>query len=134
MPASVYSVPQYEDEEDQYYGEDELTEAEKELAMKSEQRVVYTEVYSDDELPLENHADGGQDVERDSRHADELERERKRQLELDRRIRDWKTSEKGEELAVSVDSGVRDIVKCQICGTDLSKGSMWCPRCGSEQI
>ncbi|GGF93791.1 hypothetical protein GCM10010912_43440 [Paenibacillus albidus] len=134
-PVTVASV--YEDEEeDQYYGADELTAEEKELAMKSEQHAVYTEVQeSEDELPLDPYA-GGQEVDRDRRHADELERERERQLELDRRIRDWKASEHGEEASAAEgeDNGVRDLVKCQICRADLPKGSMWCPRCGSEQI
>ncbi|MNC69661.1 hypothetical protein D3C75_1203800 [compost metagenome] len=87
----------------------------------------------EEELPLENYAGNAQAEERSRREADQLERERERQLELDRRIRDWKASEP-EEAAVSEGGGVRDIVKCQICRADLPKGSMWCPRCGSEQI
>ncbi|WP_379158399.1 zinc ribbon domain-containing protein [Paenibacillus sp. sgz5001063] len=131
---NVHTVHEHEEEEDEYYGEDELTEEEKELAMRHEQRAVYTEVlHEEEELPLENYAGNVQNEERSRREADELERERERQLELDRRIRDWKASEP-EEAAVSEDSGVRDIVKCQICRADLPKGSMWCPRCGSEQI
>lgn len=95
---------------------------------------MYTEVLPvDDELPQEEYGGAVQDTERSRREADELERERERQLELDRRIRDWKAGEPAEEAASS-EGGVRDIVKCQICRADLPKGSMWCPRCGSEQI
>ncbi|BCG57033.1 zinc ribbon domain-containing protein [Paenibacillus sp. URB8-2] len=89
----------------------------------------------DEELPLpvpvEEYAGNVQGTERERRLADELERERERQLELDRRIRDWQ--EKGYEETEG-DSGPREMVKCQICRADLPKGSMWCPRCGSEQI
>ncbi|MNN83523.1 hypothetical protein D3C81_2005730 [compost metagenome] len=42
--AAVHHIIHEQDEVDQYYGEDELTEAEKELAMKPEQRAVYTEL------------------------------------------------------------------------------------------
>ncbi|MEK5234570.1 zinc ribbon domain-containing protein [Paenibacillus sp. FSL L8-0470] len=133
VPVTVHSIHE-DEEEDQYYGEEELTEAEKELAMRSEQRTVYTEVLPvDHELPQEEYGGAVQDTERSRREADELERERERQLELDRRIRDWKAGEPAEEAASS-EGGVRDIVKCQICRADLPKGSMWCPRCGSEQI
>ncbi|WP_310831220.1 zinc ribbon domain-containing protein [Paenibacillus pedocola] len=129
----------HDDEEDQYYGEDELTEEEKELALRTEQRTehraVYTEVLHDDEeLEAGGYAGQTHDSERGRREADELERERERQLELDRRIRDWKAGEHSEEAAAVSEGTVRDIVKCQICRADLPKGSMWCPRCGSEQI
>ncbi|MFP4977046.1 zinc ribbon domain-containing protein [Paenibacillus sp. CN-4] len=73
-------------------------------------------------------------AERDRRLADELERERERQLELDRRIRDWKESGGYQLQETENETGMRDMVKCQICRADLPKGSMWCPRCGSEQI
>lgn len=132
---TVQPVYEKEDEEDQYYGEDELTEAEKEIALRHEPRSVYAEppvLHS--ELPLEEYEDNGRDGILDRRQADELERERERQLELDRRIRDWKAGEHTEEAAVSEGGGVRELVKCQICRADLPKGSMWCPRCGSEQI
>jgi predicted amidophosphoribosyltransferase len=119
----------------QYYGEEELTEAERELAKRPEQPVQYADVLPviEVEPEPEEYERVLPDTERGRREADELERERERQLELDRRIRDWKASEPAEETAVS-ESGTRDIVKCQICRADLPKGSMWCPRCGSEQI
>lgn len=132
--ATVSTIQEDEDEDDQFYGEDELTEAEKELAKRPEQRIVYSETLSvDDDLPLEEYTGTLSETERSRREADELERERERQLELDRRIRDWKANGAAEETAVSEDN-VRDIIKCQICRADLPKGSMWCPRCGSEQI
>lgn len=133
---TVRTIHEDEDEEDQYYGEEELTEAEKELALRSEQRTVYTEVLHDEEeLEPQGYAAPLHDNERGRREADELERERERQLELDRRIRDWKAGDHSEEETAAVSEGaVRDIVKCQICRADLPKGSMWCPRCGSEQI
>ncbi|QWU16679.1 hypothetical protein SAMN04487895_12326 [Paenibacillus sophorae] len=82
-------------------------------------------------LPLEEYAGNVQNPKSESRIADELERERERQLELDRRIRDWHSKEQEEAEG---DTGPREMVKCQICRADLPKGSMWCPRCGSEQI
>jgi RNA polymerase subunit RPABC4/transcription elongation factor Spt4 len=136
---TIRTVHEDEDEEDQYYGEDELTEEEKELALRTEQRTehrpVYAEAPDEDEEPeTQGYAIPIHDSERGRREADELERERERQLELDRRIRDWKAGEHSEEAATVSEGGVRDIVKCQICRADLPKGSMWCPRCGSEQI
>lgn len=123
----------HKQEEDEFYGEEELTDAERELAMRHE-RAQYTEKLPvKEELPPEQY-ETVQDEERGRREADELERERERQLELDRRIRDWQASGLSEEAAVSEGSGVRELVKCQICRADLPKGSMWCPRCGSEQI
>lgn len=139
----VQHVPIEEQDEDQYYGAEELTEAEKELAMRSGQslRSGYTEAMHEEDMLLpEEYNDLADnqptDAERERRHADELERERERQLELDRRIRDWKNTEHGheEEAAGNEQDGVSDLVKCQICRADLTKGSMWCPRCGSEQI
>lgn len=125
----------HEDEEDEFYGEDELTEEEKELALRSEPRTVYTEVlYDSKESEPQDYAGHNHEAERERREADELERERERQLELDRRIRDWKGGGLSEEAAAYSEEGVRDMVKCQICRADLPKGSMWCPRCGSEQI
>ncbi|AIQ50478.1 zinc ribbon domain-containing protein [Paenibacillus sp. FSL R7-0331] len=130
----------HEDEEDEFYGEDELTEEEKELALRSEPRGVYNEVLYDSkesgqqEPEPQDYESKVHDSGRDRRDADELERERERQLELDRRIRDWKSGGTPEEAAAYSEEGVRDMVKCQICRADLPKGSMWCPRCGSEQI
>ncbi|AIQ44865.1 hypothetical protein R70723_02320 [Paenibacillus sp. FSL R7-0273] len=131
----------HEEEEDEFYGEEELTEEEKELALRSEPRTVYTEVLYDSkesgpQEPEQQEYAGHIHVNgRERREADELERERERQLELDRRIRDWKSAEPAEEEAAAYsEEGVRDMIKCQICRADLPKGSMWCPRCGSEQI
>ncbi|MNV75833.1 hypothetical protein D3C71_1691500 [compost metagenome] len=81
--------------------------------------------------PLDDYEGGEEPGELDRRMADELERERERQLELDRRIRDWQ-AQGGHEHGET--EGTREMVKCQICRADLPKGSMWCPRCGSEQI
>jgi rubrerythrin len=136
-PAPVYNTVHEDEEEHQYYGAEDLTDAERELALKMGVSPGYSEVkYSEDELPLEGYEESGPgpEVDNDRRHADELERERERQLELDRRIRDWKVGEQQGPAATSEDNGQREIVKCQICRTDLPKGSMWCPRCGSEQI
>ncbi|WP_405106600.1 zinc ribbon domain-containing protein [Paenibacillus sp. FSL K6-1217] len=132
---TVHTVLEHEDEEDQYYGEEELTEAERELARRPEARVQYAEVLPEPEEEAEPEETDrlAAGADRSRREADELERERERQLELDRRIRDWKASEPAEEL-VAAETDTREIVKCQICRADLPKGSMWCPRCGSEQI
>lgn len=95
----------------------------------------YEETLDEEEtlpLPLEELSINTNHSLREQQHADDLERERERQLELDQRIRDWKAQEyveSGQE-----DADTKDLVKCQICRVDLPKGSMWCPRCGSEQI
>lgn len=135
-PVFVQTVDEDEEDEDQYYGADELTYEEKELALKLDpQSVAYAELlHLDDELPLKEYTGNEQDVEQERRHADQLERERQRQLELDRRIWDWNASEHQEESAVREDNDGREMIKCQICRNDLPKGSLWCPRCGSEQI
>ncbi|NUU61740.1 zinc ribbon domain-containing protein [Paenibacillus agri] len=133
-PEPVYTVHEEEDEH-QYYGAEDLTDEEREIALKMSPAGVYPEAgLAEDELPLEEKDESNPDVDKERRHADELERERLRQLELDRRIRDWKSGEQQDPAATSEEHGVRDMVKCQICRTDLPKGSMWCPRCGSEQI
>ncbi|CAM3103595.1 zinc ribbon domain-containing protein [Paenibacillus sediminis] len=68
------------------------------------------------------------------RLSEDLERERERQQELDRRIRSWRQHlESTNEQSASVDTD-QVTVKCQICSADLSKGSKWCPHCGAEQI
>ncbi|MCM3784762.1 zinc ribbon domain-containing protein [Neobacillus mesonae] len=73
------------------------------------------------------------DLEWQRRREEELQRERERQQELDERIRYWK--ENNESLDEPVQTEVpRDIVKCQICASELPKGSKWCPHCGAEQI
>jgi RNA polymerase subunit RPABC4/transcription elongation factor Spt4 len=135
-PTPVFVQSVNEDDEDQYYGADELTDEEKEIAMKLHpQSVVYAEVqHLDDELPFEEYKASEQDIERERKQADQLERERKRQLELDRRFGEWHKNEHQEESAVTEDNGVRDMIQCQICRNELPKGSLWCPRCGSEQI
>lgn len=142
-PVFVQSVSE-DEEEDQYYGEEDLTDDEKELAMKLQpQSVVFADIkHLDDELPLEARVGDERDIERDRKHADQLERERKRQLELDRRFPDWHKDEHEEEHKEEphedtlVDEGgsVREMIQCQICRNELTKGSLWCPRCGSEQI
>ncbi|MDR0269221.1 zinc ribbon domain-containing protein [Paenibacillus sp.] len=71
--------------------------------------------------------------EHERRQVEDLERERERQLELDRRIRFWKENNEGGAEAAEAESQ-RETVKCQICRSDLPKGSKWCPRCGAEQI
>lgn len=133
--AKVHTILQHDDEEDQFYGEEELTEEERELARRMEPRTPYASVLPEIEQEEEPEAyepvaAGG---DRGRRDADELERERERQLELDRRIRDWEASRPADEPPV-LEGETREIVKCQICRADLPKGSMWCPRCGSEQI
>lgn len=95
----------------------------------------YAEIDESEELPLPlSRPEGmdGEETERDRRLAADLERERERQLELDRRIRDWQAGAPEESEAEA--EGPRETVSCQICRMDLPKGSMWCPRCGSEQI
>lgn len=133
--AKVHTILEHEDEEDQYYGEEELTEEERELARRMEPRALHAEVLPEVEEEAESGryervAAGG---DRRQREADELERERERQLELDRRIRDWEATRPAEE-PIALEGDTREMVKCQICRADLPKGSMWCPRCGSEQI
>ncbi|WP_151735728.1 zinc ribbon domain-containing protein ['Paenibacillus yunnanensis' Narsing Rao et al. 2020] len=136
--AAAYSAqPVFEpEEEDEFYGAEELTEEERELALRMDPRAaVYTEVQpAEKELPPESYREDSQEPPRSRREADELERERERQLELDRRIRDWRAGEPEEEAPAIQGESLRDTVKCQICRNDLPKGSMWCPRCGSEQI
>lgn len=74
------------------------------------------------------------DPEEEERLQRNLERERRRQEELDRRIRSWtqKAEQPDEEKPSSGITG--ETAKCQICGSMLVKGTKWCPNCGSEQI
>lgn len=73
------------------------------------------------------------DAEWERRRQEELQRERERQQELDERIRYWK--ENNEHMDEPVKAEVpRESVKCQICASELPKGSKWCPHCGAEQI
>ncbi|WP_150272130.1 zinc ribbon domain-containing protein [Paenibacillus tepidiphilus] len=134
--AAYTAQPVYEpEEEDEFYGAEELTEEERELALRMSPRTVYTEAQpSEKELAPEPYREEAPEGPRSRREADELERERERQLELDRRIRDWRAGEPDEEASAIQEEGLRDTVKCQICRNDLPKGSMWCSRCGSEQI
>ncbi|RRJ63736.1 zinc ribbon domain-containing protein [Paenibacillus oralis] len=74
------------------------------------------------------------DPEEEERLQRNLERERRRQEELDRRIRSWtQKAEQPDEEKASPTITVAT-VKCQICGSMLVKGTKWCPHCGSEQI
>ncbi|WP_340021066.1 zinc ribbon domain-containing protein [Paenibacillus sp. FSL K6-1096] len=133
--AKVHTILQHEDEEDQFYGEEELTEEERELARRMEPRAPYSGTVPEigEEAEPEAYEPVAAGGDRGRRDADELERERERQLELDRRIRDWEASRPAEVPPV-LEGETRELVKCQICRADLPKGSMWCPRCGSEQI
>ncbi|GIO87583.1 hypothetical protein J25TS5_45150 [Paenibacillus faecis] len=69
------------------------------------------------------------------RRIRDLERERERQEELDRRIRTWKENVDPPKKQVSsaLETGI-PTVSCQICASVLVKGTKWCPHCGSEQI
>lgn len=69
------------------------------------------------------------------RRMRDLERERERQEELDRRIRTWKENVDPPKKQVSsaLETGI-PTVSCQICASVLVKGTKWCPHCGSEQI
>lgn len=75
------------------------------------------------------------DEEQEARRLRELDRERERQEELDRRIRTWKEDVVREPAASAMEkeSSV-PTMSCQICSTILVKGTKWCPHCGSEQI
>ncbi|MNZ99669.1 Double zinc ribbon [compost metagenome] len=72
------------------------------------------------------------DEEAEARRLRELDRERERQEELDRRIRTWNENVK-EPLKPAVETAVPTAI-CQICSAALVKGTKWCPHCGSEQI
>lgn len=78
------------------------------------------------------------DPEEEERLQRNLDRERKRQEELDLRIRKWtETAEAAaqtEEAAQEQAHSRVATVNCQICGSILVKGTKWCPHCGSEQI
>lgn len=83
------------------------------------------------------------DPEEEARLLRNLERERKRQEELDRRIRTWtqKVEQQSTPYAeqhpaprVEEDETGVATVNCQICSSTLVKGTKWCPHCGSEQI
>lgn len=130
-----YSPRRVDPEETLVYTAQVDSNQEAEPEYEDEHSFNYEEVLGHEEelpLPLEDYAVNVHDSKRELQHADELERERERQLELDKRIRDWKASEFVE--SDQENSETKDMVKCQICRVDLPRGSMWCPRCGSEQI
>lgn len=97
------------------------------IAVEDDESFAYEE--EDEELRRREE----EESEKERRHLEELERERERQLELDRRIRFWQENNQSQEN-LPKDGEMHDMVKCQICSTDLPKGSKWCPRCGAEQI
>ncbi|HEY2492302.1 MAG TPA: zinc ribbon domain-containing protein [Paenibacillus sp.] len=113
-----------------------------------EKRTIYPEpmnilapeslLYEDDEelFVVDDVEDVPQDLERERRQVEGLERERERQLELDRRIRYWNDNNHSEDNGLDDEEGVdkEKTFKCQICTADLTLGSKWCPRCGAEQI
>ncbi|WP_145414370.1 zinc ribbon domain-containing protein [Paenibacillus xylanexedens] len=74
------------------------------------------------------------DAEWERRREEEMQRERERQQELDERIRYWKENNPIVNTVDVQTEVTREMVKCQICASELPKGSKWCPRCGAEQI
>ncbi|OWA35183.1 hypothetical protein B9G55_10935 [Saccharibacillus sp. O16] len=84
----------------------------------------------------EEEADPGYDPEYERRQRERIEREQERQDELDRLIASWNggISRPDEEEQFIVRRPVGEVVRCQVCGSGLPKGSKWCPHCASEQI
>ncbi|WP_143536163.1 hypothetical protein [Saccharibacillus sp. O23] len=86
----------------------------------------------------EEPAEPAQDLEYERRQRERIEREKERQDELDRLIASWNGGISGsdddseEKFVVRRPSG--EVVRCQVCGSGLPKGSKWCPHCASEQI
>lgn len=74
------------------------------------------------------------DAEWERRREEEMQRERERQQELDERIRYWKENNPIVGNVHVQNEVARELVNCQICASELPKGSKWCPRCGAEQI
>lgn len=74
------------------------------------------------------------DPEEEARRLRELDRERERQEELDRRIRTWKENVKITDHVAAAKESLQGESTCQICSALLVKGTKWCPHCGSEQI
>ncbi|MCM3174620.1 zinc ribbon domain-containing protein [Paenibacillus sp. MER 99-2] len=74
------------------------------------------------------------DAEWERRREEEMLRERERQQELDERIRYWKENNPIVDTVEVQTEVPREMVNCQICASELPKGSKWCPRCGAEQI
>ncbi len=91
-----------------------------------------------DVLREEEEAGPAQDPEHERRQRERIEREKERQDELDRLIASWNggisrgDDESEEKFVVRRPSG--EVVRCQVCGSGLPKGSKWCPHCASEQI
>lgn len=89
-------------------------------------------------LHEEEEAEKAQNLEYERRQRERIEREKERQDELDRLIASWnggisRSDDEGEEkFVVRRPSG--EVVRCQVCGSGLPKGSKWCPHCASEQI
>lgn len=92
----------------------------------------------DDVLREEEEAAPAQDLEYERRQRERIEREKERQDELDRLIASWNggisqsEDESEDKFIVRRPSG--EVVRCQVCGSGLPKGSKWCPHCASEQI
>ncbi|GGN99663.1 hypothetical protein [Saccharibacillus kuerlensis] len=75
------------------------------------------------------------DPEYERRQRERIEREKERQDELDRLIASWnRGTEIGSEEELIIRRPVGEVVRCQVCGSGLPKGSKWCPHCASEQI
>ncbi|CAM4132262.1 hypothetical protein [Saccharibacillus endophyticus] len=77
------------------------------------------------------------DPEHERRQREREEREKERQDELDRLIASWdrgvdRQDDDDDERIVRRPVG--EVVRCQVCGSGLPKGSKWCPHCASEQI
>ncbi|GEM_PF-376053 len=84
----------------------------------------------------EEEAELSHNAEYERRQRERIEREQERQDELDRLIASWNggISRSDEEAPVIVRRPVGEVVRCQVCGSGLPKGSKWCPHCASEQI
>jgi len=127
-----------------------LMDLQAEESAVSDETMIYTpQILEDSPLKSVLEEDGD---ELDERRKQQLERERERQEELDRRIRTWKENvgkpdndkldadnlEKSAPVRAYSKQSESDpevqSVKCQICSSVLVKGTKWCPHCGSEQI
>ncbi|MCQ4087365.1 hypothetical protein [Saccharibacillus sp. JS10] len=75
------------------------------------------------------------DPEHERRQRERIEREKERQDELDRLIASWgRDVDRTEDDDIVIRRPVGEVVRCQVCGSGLPKGSKWCPHCASEQI
>lgn len=102
----------------------------------ADETVIYRGPLITEEPKVSEEAYSGMETKR---LQEEVDREKERQLELDRRIRTWKenigsSSAAGPEPAESVRVNIGPEVRCQICNSPIAKGTKWCPHCGSEQI